>query len=134
MGIIRLRISNALSPTCAALLVDHRRAVSLDQLAAATRKRYDQTGKINDVEEISLHREPLQLRPTGHPDRLMSLNNLAKIVRVLFEMLGQTKDIVISTTQSLPHREPQCRVAAQILSVNCYNPRDTCIGRSCHCY
>jgi hypothetical protein len=67
-------------------------------------------------------------------DRSMSLNNLAKIVRVLFEMLGQTEDIVIGTTQSLPHREPQCRVAARILSVNCYNPRDTCIGRSSGCY
>ncbi|KAL0575285.1 hypothetical protein V5O48_006686 [Marasmius crinis-equi] len=73
----------------------HRRhAPALDQLAAAMRKRYDQTGKIEDVEEeITLHKEALQLRPEGHSDRPKSLNNLAKIIRVRFEMLGRSEDL-----------------------------------------
>jgi hypothetical protein len=36
---------------------------------------------MEDLEEaITYHREALTLRPPGHPDRFMSLNNLASAV------------------------------------------------------
>lgn len=42
---------------------------------------------------ISLHREALALRPTLHPDRSMSLNNLANLLEVRFEQTGKMADM-----------------------------------------
>ncbi|KAI0040076.1 hypothetical protein FA95DRAFT_1503354, partial [Auriscalpium vulgare] len=47
-----------------------------------------------DLEEaILLHREGLDLRPPGHPDRSGSLNNLANAVMTQFEQRGRMADL-----------------------------------------
>ncbi|TEB31576.1 hypothetical protein FA13DRAFT_1732403 [Coprinellus micaceus] len=47
-------------------------------LATALRERYLIAGEIEDLNQaIALHRDGLALRPPGHPQRRMSLNNLA---------------------------------------------------------
>ncbi|KAI0037312.1 hypothetical protein FA95DRAFT_1529493, partial [Auriscalpium vulgare] len=40
-----------------------------------------------------LHREALNLRPPGHPDRSSSLNDLAGAVKTQFEQLGRMRDL-----------------------------------------
>jgi len=42
---------------------------------------------------ISLHREALTLRPLGHPERLMSLNNLASALFTRFNQSGKMDDL-----------------------------------------
>jgi hypothetical protein len=47
-------------------------------LATALRERYLIAGEIEDLNQaIALHRDGLAMRPPGHPQRRMSLNNLA---------------------------------------------------------
>jgi hypothetical protein len=51
---------------------------SLNDRANTVLTRYEQSGRIEDLEDvITFHREALTLRPPGHPDRFSSLNNLA---------------------------------------------------------
>jgi len=48
---------------------------------------------MEDLEEATrCHREALNLRPHGHPDRSSSLNNLANALSTRFEQLGGMKD------------------------------------------
>ncbi|KAI0043455.1 TPR-like protein [Auriscalpium vulgare] len=59
-------------------------SMTLNNLANVVRTQHKYTGKMSDLEEaILLHREALSLRPSGHPHRLSSLNNLA----ITFQML-----------------------------------------------
>lgn len=44
-------------------------------------------------EAVSLQREVLKLVPTPHPDRFMSLNNLASLLITQFEQSGQREDL-----------------------------------------
>lgn len=49
---------------------------------------------MEDLEElITLNREALALRPAGHPNRLISLINLANAVMNLFKQTGQGEDL-----------------------------------------
>ncbi|KAH8103699.1 CHAT domain-containing protein [Phellopilus nigrolimitatus] len=44
-------------------------------------------------ESITLHRDALELRPPGHPDRSVSLSNLVKAMRTRFEQTGRMEDL-----------------------------------------
>lgn len=45
------------------------------------------------VEALELHREALALRQSPHPDRGMSLNNLAAAIQTRFEQQGNAVDV-----------------------------------------
>jgi hypothetical protein len=48
---------------------------------------------MEDLEEaISLHREALTLYPLGHPDRSISLTNLAVALDTRFDQSGRIED------------------------------------------
>ncbi|KZP02933.1 hypothetical protein FIBSPDRAFT_808230, partial [Athelia psychrophila] len=91
---------------------------SLNNLANALNIRFQNTGQMTDLEEaimhhrdaletrfthkgqtvdleeaITHHRDALELRPPGHPDRFMSLNNLANALQIRFENTGQMVDL-----------------------------------------
>ena len=67
---------------------------SLNDLANAVHARYEQSGNIEDLEEMITYRhEALTLCPPGHPDRLISLNNLAIAVYSRYEYSGRMEDI-----------------------------------------
>ncbi|KZP31604.1 TPR-like protein [Athelia psychrophila] len=67
---------------------------SLDNLAAALRTRFENTGQMVDLEEAITHRRSaLELSPPGHPDRSISLNNLAAALQTRFNHTGQMADL-----------------------------------------
>ncbi|TEB23414.1 TPR-like protein [Coprinellus micaceus] len=54
------------------------RSSSLNNLADTLQTNFEQSGFVGDLEEaIMLHRQALELRPSGHPGRSSSLDNLA---------------------------------------------------------
>ena len=62
------------------LEVEHEN-VGWDFLANVLEDRYYKLGNLVDLERaVELHTEALSLRPTGHGDRSISLNNLAKVI------------------------------------------------------
>ncbi|KAJ7040492.1 hypothetical protein C8F04DRAFT_237798 [Mycena alexandri] len=72
---------------------------SLDSLALALLRRFEQTGQLRDLEEsIAFHRQTLELRPESHPDRSSSLSNLATALEIRFEQTGQMADLEESIT------------------------------------
>jgi hypothetical protein len=57
--------------------------------ASAIQTRFEQLGDLDALAEaVELHRQALALRPQGHPNRSMSLNNLAYALQTRFEQLG----------------------------------------------
>jgi hypothetical protein len=49
---------------------------------------------MEDLEEaITRHEQALNLRPPGHSDCLLSLNNLAHVMFACFEPLGKLEDL-----------------------------------------
>ena len=65
-------------------------------LALHLSARYYQLGARGDLEEaiqVVLNREALRLRPQGHPDRSLSLNNLADRLSSRYEQLGAMEDL-----------------------------------------
>ena len=70
------------------------RSSSLNNLALAVYTRYEQSGRIEDLEDvITYHREALSLRPPGNPDRSSSLNNLALAVLTRYEQSSRIEDL-----------------------------------------
>ncbi|KAG2099598.1 uncharacterized protein F5147DRAFT_814041 [Suillus discolor] len=65
-----------------------------DALLLCPPDRFEQRGVMSDLDEsIELHRDALLLRPRGHPDRSMSLNNLANSLRDRFLQHGIMSDL-----------------------------------------
>ncbi|EPT05738.1 hypothetical protein FOMPIDRAFT_1111310, partial [Fomitopsis schrenkii] len=61
------------------------RSISSSNLAITPRPLFEQLGDRGDLDSaITLHREALELRPAGHPDRSSSLNNLATALHTRF--------------------------------------------------
>ncbi|KAG1852139.1 hypothetical protein DFJ58DRAFT_728689 [Suillus subalutaceus] len=64
--------------------------------------RFQRRGNIKDLHKaIALHRETLALRPVGHPDRSLSLNNLANGLCTRFKHRGHEKDLDDAIGRSL---------------------------------
>ncbi|PPQ87099.1 hypothetical protein CVT26_011978, partial [Gymnopilus dilepis] len=56
--------------------------------------RFQQYGRQADLDEAILkHQEALELRPSGHPDRSVSLNNLANALQIRFNQSGRQADL-----------------------------------------
>ncbi|KAH8105041.1 CHAT domain-containing protein [Phellopilus nigrolimitatus] len=73
---------------------DPGRSTSFNNLAGAVQTRFEQTGRMEDLEEsIALHRDALELRPHEHPDRSSSFNNLANAVQTRFKQTGRMEDL-----------------------------------------
>ncbi|KAF9238774.1 TPR-like protein [Melanogaster broomeanus] len=71
-------------------------ATILHNLASALAIRFETQGDGRDLDEaIQDHRIVLQLRPEGHPDRSLSLNNLGNALALFmrFEQRGDQKDL-----------------------------------------
>lgn len=57
---------------------DPNRPTLLDHLAISHHRRFQQRKQMQDLDEaITLFRSALALRPEGHPERSVSLNNVA---------------------------------------------------------
>jgi hypothetical protein len=89
------------------------RSSSLNNLATAVSTRFEQLGRVDDLEEaIICHRQALALRPHGHPNHPTSLNNLATAVATRFKHLGRLEDLEEAITchrqalALLPHGHP----------------------------
>ncbi|KAJ7290268.1 CHAT domain-containing protein [Mycena rebaudengoi] len=68
--------------------------MSLNNLANAIKKEFEQGGDLNYIDEaIMLYREALEICAAPHPDRGMSLNDLASAVETRFRQQGDPKDI-----------------------------------------
>ena len=68
--------------------------MTLNNLGGYLRGRFTKFGVNADLEEaISLHREALNLRPAGHPDRPISLNHLAGCLTIRFEKPDMPTDL-----------------------------------------
>jgi hypothetical protein len=66
------------------LLATHIVPCSLNNLANALQTRFEQLGRMDDLEDaITSYRKALTLRPPGHPARSSSLNNLAMLFNSL---------------------------------------------------
>ncbi|EJD07721.1 TPR-like protein [Fomitiporia mediterranea MF3/22] len=70
------------------------RSETLDDLGMFLHARFEQYGRIQDLEEtIEQMRAALGLRPDGHPKRYATLNNLAHSLRTRFERYARTADL-----------------------------------------
>ena len=70
------------------------RSTSLMNLANALSSRFQQLGRVEDLEDaISSHHEALSLPPPGHPSHPSSLDNLAIALSARFEQLGRIEDL-----------------------------------------
>ena len=70
------------------------RSMSLNTIAKALLYRFNQSGKMEDLEDaISTHREALALRPLGHLHHTSSLNNLGVALVTRFDQLGMNEDL-----------------------------------------
>jgi tetratricopeptide (TPR) repeat protein len=75
-------------------LWDIKRADLLNDLALALVKRFQQLGRIDDLEEAIAHfHDALALHPPGHQDHSASLNNLGNAISTRFQQLGQMEDL-----------------------------------------
>ncbi|KDR66899.1 hypothetical protein GALMADRAFT_1135831 [Galerina marginata CBS 339.88] len=73
-------------------LDDSDRSIVLSNLACALWKRVFIDGQKAGLDEaISLNREALELLPPDHPDRSMTLNNLADMIRTQFDKFDGQK-------------------------------------------
>ncbi|EJD07720.1 TPR-like protein [Fomitiporia mediterranea MF3/22] len=71
---------------------DHSEA--LDDLGTFLHARFEQYGRIQDLEEAIEHiRAALEHRPDGHPESYISMNNLALSLRTRFDQHGRTADL-----------------------------------------
>jgi tetratricopeptide (TPR) repeat protein len=78
-----------------ALMAIPDRSSSLNNLANAVSTRFEQLGRMEDLEEaITCHREALALRPHGHPYRSSSLSNLANAMSTRFGQSGSKDDLL----------------------------------------
>ena len=70
------------------------RAWALYNLAESARKRFEETNLIADIDEaIALHRQALDLLPTGHQDRDLSLYCLAECLHDRYRKQGTLPDL-----------------------------------------
>ncbi|KAJ3549250.1 hypothetical protein NMY22_g955 [Coprinellus aureogranulatus] len=68
---------------------DDEQSSRLYSLATALETRFRLQGCVQDLEEsIPLHRSAVSLRPPGHPERILSQNNLANALRARFDQVG----------------------------------------------
>lgn len=66
----------------------------LHNIAAYLSLRFEQLGAIENLEGIIvLHQEALGLRPQGHPDWSLSLNDLASCLGLRYFLLSATGDL-----------------------------------------
>ena len=71
---------------------------SLNDRANTVLTRYEQSGRIEDLEEvITFYREALTLRLPCHPDRSSSLNDLAVAICARYEHSGKMEDLKEAT-------------------------------------
>ena len=74
------------------------RPTSLNNLTNMLNTRFEQSGRLDDLEEtISLHRGALVLFPDHHPDRLISLDNIT-LVLIPLERSGRLEDMQVAIT------------------------------------
>ena len=70
------------------------RSIALEKLAGLLHSQFESHGSISDLNEaISLARNALELRPQGHPRRILSLGHLATYLRSRFTQLGVLSDL-----------------------------------------
>jgi hypothetical protein len=63
----------------------------------ALQTQFEQTGQLADLEEsIAFYQQALELFPGSHPNRSISLNNLASALQTRFEQTGQLADLAES--------------------------------------
>jgi hypothetical protein len=73
--------------------------ISVSYITTSRRRRslrahFIQSGQYEHLDNASLlHREALELQPVPHPDRSISVNNLAMALRTRFRQSGQYADL-----------------------------------------
>ena len=70
------------------------RCAVTNSLADILYTRFEELGQMSDLEEaLSLYRDALELRPQGHPDRALSLGNIANCIQARASRLGALADL-----------------------------------------